>query len=178
MSYGTRLREIRKHMGFTLEDISQKTKFTKSFISQIENGKNSPSIASLKKICSALNTTISDLFEEEKSVIHILKKSDYQVFDYNGSSFSFMAAQFSGRKLEPLLVEVAPHGETSSKNYQHIGEEFVYMVKGGAVFVIGEEEYEVNEGESVYFSSNLPHRLKNNTKDKIVAFCVGTPPSF
>lgn len=178
MSYGLKLRESRKRMGLTLEDVSQKTGFTKSFISQIENGKNSPSIASLKKICHSLGTSVSELFESERKVVHILHQEDYQVLAHNGIKFTFMAANFTNRKLEPIIVEIEPNGETGSDTYQHVGEEFGYMLEGEVSILIGGEDYLLKEGESAYFSSNLPHRLKNSTNKIARALWVGTPPSF
>lgn len=178
MNYGIKLREIRKNMGLTLEDVSKKTKFTKSFISQIENGKNSPSIASLKKICASLNTTISELFENERSAVHVLKKSDYTVVEHDGSIFSFMATQFSGRKLEPLLIEISPHGEVSSKSYQMKGEKFAYLIKGQVEFLISDEVYILKEGDLIYFTLNIPYKFKNITGEKVVLLCVGMSSIF
>lgn len=178
MSYGAKLKEIRKKLGFTLEDISQKTGFTKSFISQIENGKNSPSISSLKKICYALGTTISELFEDERNIVHKFTKEDYNILDNKNIVMYFLASKLISRKLEPMIIEIDPHGETGSDYYRHSGEEFGYVLEGTLTVIIGTDEYNIEQGESIYFSSNLPHRLKNKTNVKMRAFWVGTPPSF
>lgn len=178
MSYGAKLKEIRKKLGFTLEDISQKTGFTKSFISQIENGKNSPSISSLKKICYALGTTISELFEDERNIVHKFTKEDYNILDNKNIVIYFLASKLISRKLEPMIIEIDPHGETGSDYYRHSGEEFGYVLEGTLTVIIGTDEYNIEKGESIYFSSNLPHRLKNKKNVKMCAFWVGTPPSF
>lgn len=174
MNYGTKLREIRKNMGFTLEDVSRKTKFTKSFISQIENGKNSPSIASLKKICTSLNTTISELFKNERPDIHVLGNDDYNIIEYNNSVFTFMASQFSGSKLEPLIIEIQPNGEATSKSYQIKGEKFAYVVKGSVTLYMKNNEFLLKENDLVYFNSHSLYRFKNLSDHKAVVFCVGT----
>lgn len=178
MSYGVKLRDTRKKLGMTLEDISQKTGFTKSFISQIENGKNSPSIASLKKICYALGTTISELFEDERNTINIYGAGDYKVFKNKSITMSFLASKLVNRKLEPILIELDAYGETGSDFYKHTGEEFGYVIEGDICVVIGNEEHNLTVGESIYFSSNLPHKIKNRKDKPAVAFWVGTPPSF
>jgi transcriptional regulator with XRE-family HTH domain len=178
MSYGAKLKEIRKKLGFTLEDISQKTGFTKSFISQIENGKNSPSISSLKKICYALGTTISELFEDERNIVHKFTKEDYNILDNKNIVMYFLASKLISRKLEPMIIEIDPHGETGSDYYRHSGEEFGYVLEGTLTVIIGTDEYNIEQGESIYFSSNLPHKLKNKKNIKMRAFWVGTPPSF
>lgn len=178
MSYGIKLRETRKKLGMTLEDISQKTGFTKSFISQIENGKNSPSIASLKKICYALGTTISELFEDERNIVNIFSHADYKVFKNKSITMSFVASKLVNRKMEPILIELDPYGETGTDYYQHTGEELGYVIEGDICVVIGNDEYYLKTGECIYFSSNLPHKIRNRTDKPAAAFWVGTPPSF
>jgi transcriptional regulator with XRE-family HTH domain len=178
MGYGVKLREFRKKLGLTLEDISQKTGFTKSFISQIENGKNSPSISSLKKICYALGTTISELFEDERNIVHVFKEEDYKQLDNKNLNMVFLASKLLNRKLEPMLIELSPHAETGSDFYQHTGEEFGYVLEGEFTVIIGTEEHILKAGESIYFSSNLPHKLKNKSDKPTKAFWVATPPSF
>ena len=117
MGYGAKLRDFRKKLGLTLEDISQKTGFTKSFISQIENGKNSPSISSLKKICYALGTTISELFEDERNIVHVFKENDYKKLDNKNLNMVFLASKLLNRKLEPMIIE------------------FLHMLKQARIFI-------------------------------------------
>lgn len=178
MSYGGKLRDFRKKLGMTLEDISQKTGFTKSFISQIENGKNSPSIASLKKICYALGTTISELFEDERNIVHTFNNDDYKELNNKNLKMTFLASKLVNRKLEPMIIEIGPHSETGADFYQHTGEEFGYVLEGEFTVMIGTEEHVLTVGESIYFSSNLPHRLKNRSDKPTKAFWVATPPTF
>jgi transcriptional regulator with XRE-family HTH domain len=178
MSYGEKLRKIRKRLGMTLEDVSQKTGFTKSFISQIENGKNSPSISSLKKICYALGVSISELFEDEKNIVLKLTKEDYKILKNKSTSIMFLAAKCPNRKIEPTVFEIEPHSETGTDFYSHSGEEFGCVIEGSLIVVIGNDEYPLSKGESIYFSSNLPHKVKNKSDKKAKAFWVGTPPTF
>jgi quercetin dioxygenase-like cupin family protein len=44
--------------------------------------------------------------------------------------------------------------------HSHEGQEFNYMVSGGMEFHIGDIVYELNEGDSVYFDSSIPHAMK------------------
>ena len=57
-----RLREVKK---ISLRELARRLKVSPSFLSQIETGKASPSISTLKDIADQLNTTIGRLFGEE-----------------------------------------------------------------------------------------------------------------
>jgi len=62
MTLGEKLRSIRTARALSLEDLAKKTNLTRSFLSQIEKNKTSPSISSLVRIAAALAVSMSDLF--------------------------------------------------------------------------------------------------------------------
>ncbi len=62
---GDNIRFIREKRGWTQEDLSIKTKMSKTFIGDIERGQKSPTIISLEKIAKALRVKPSQLLEPE-----------------------------------------------------------------------------------------------------------------
>lgn len=62
-SLGAKIRERRKSLGLTLQQMSQRTDVSLGYLSQIELGKNSASIETLYKICLALSIKMADLFQ-------------------------------------------------------------------------------------------------------------------
>ena len=62
-SIGSKIRERRKSQKMTLAQLARVTDLSKGLISQVENGKASPSIASLSKIADALDMRMSEFFE-------------------------------------------------------------------------------------------------------------------
>jgi len=59
---GAAIRERRKGLNFTLQDLSRKTAVSLGYLSQIELGKNSASIETLYRISLALGVKMADLF--------------------------------------------------------------------------------------------------------------------
>ncbi|RLA87046.1 MAG: transcriptional regulator, partial [Deltaproteobacteria bacterium] len=59
---GQKIRALRRERGFTLKQLASLANCSPSFISQVERGKASPSIATLKQIASALKVNIVDFF--------------------------------------------------------------------------------------------------------------------
>jgi len=62
---GRKIRETRKAKRMTLVQLARMTDLSKSLISQIENAKVSPSVATLDKISEALEIKLTDLFNNE-----------------------------------------------------------------------------------------------------------------
>lgn len=61
-SVGAQLRDRRKQAGLSLRQFARELGVSPSFLSQIENGKSQPSVATLYTICSALSLSIDELF--------------------------------------------------------------------------------------------------------------------
>ena len=67
MNLGEKIREKRKHMRMTQKALSEQSGVSLSFISDIEKGRTSPSIATMLKICEALDLPPYLQFLDEKS---------------------------------------------------------------------------------------------------------------
>lgn len=62
---GKRIRELRKRKGFSQEKLSELVNVDPTTISNIENGKNYPSLANLENISSILDETFMSIFDFE-----------------------------------------------------------------------------------------------------------------
>mgnify|MGYP002040807840 CR=1 FL=1 len=60
-----RLKLLRKKLGVTLEALAEKSGMTKSYLSKVERGLNTPSIAAALKLAKALNVKVEELFAED-----------------------------------------------------------------------------------------------------------------
>jgi transcriptional regulator with XRE-family HTH domain len=61
---GSRLKDSRLKAGLTLRELARLVDVSPSFVSQIENGKSQPSVATLYAFAKLLNVSVDDLFEE------------------------------------------------------------------------------------------------------------------
>ena len=60
------IRAIRERCGMTQEELAEMTNVTIGYISHLETGKRTnPSVAVLRKLATALNVTVDDLFEQK-----------------------------------------------------------------------------------------------------------------
>ena len=65
MNLGKKIKQMRNQKGLTQEELADRCELTKGYISQLENNLNSPSIATLTDILSALGSNLSEFFQEE-----------------------------------------------------------------------------------------------------------------
>jgi transcriptional regulator with XRE-family HTH domain len=78
ITLGTRIRAQRIKHNMKISDLAELTGLTSSTISQVERALISPSIATLKKICDAMNITIGSLFEDAKDVSNEIEETEEQ----------------------------------------------------------------------------------------------------
>ena len=60
------VRQTRKQQDMTVEALAEKSGFSKTYISRLENFRITPSIKSLSKIADALGMQMSSFFETKK----------------------------------------------------------------------------------------------------------------
>ena len=68
MMLGERLKNIRESKGLSVYRLSQETGVSQGHISDLENGKNQPTIDTLKRLIVPLGITLSEFFNEDGEV--------------------------------------------------------------------------------------------------------------
>lgn len=64
---GPRLRDVRMRSGLSLREVARQLGVSPSFVSQMENGKSQPSVATLYSMAQLLNVSMDELFERAPS---------------------------------------------------------------------------------------------------------------
>lgn len=177
-----KIKRIRKEKKMTLKDMSEKTGFSISFLSQMERGISPITIVSLKKIASALNIGIKSLFDDEEDLsaeCYRTHKDDAALLGLqrNYKYFKILSGRFDNRKIDSFFLAIDPKTQ-GFEAVTHEGEEFFYVLKGCATFLIEGEEHEVKAGESIHYPSTKPHTVYNRGEEEIEMLCVLTPPLF
>ena len=106
---GIVLKKYRKTCGYNLRELAKKTNLSTSYLSQIENGKVSPSLSSLVKIADALGTTIQGLFEEVSLANEnpVIRKNDRKIVSKidNEVKISFLTNDLLSKIVEVVYAE-------------------------------------------------------------------------
>ena len=85
MNYGERLREVRKSKGMSQYRLSKLSGVPQTTLSQYENKGSEPGIDILKRLCSALEISVSDFLDETN---HVIDEKEADGDSITGSVFS------------------------------------------------------------------------------------------
>jgi len=177
---GQRLRERRKALGKTLQQVATESSLTVGFISQIERGISTPSLASLYNVAKALETSVDHFVSRAPARSHSVFShiGQRQTYNVGGTArfYEFLERGFPDAKLNACLSHVPPGHLTEMMS--HEGEEFVYLVSGLMRYEIDGVTYMAGAGDTLHFDSRVPHRGENIGTETAVELWVGTMRLF
>lgn len=160
-----RLKLLRKKLGITLEVLADKAGMTKSYLSKVERGLNTPSIASALKLARALNVNVEELFSEDASDqarYSLVRQGERQalVGSGEGPGYAVLTSQVGQRSLLPFLIQ--PPTEFSDPTFkEHQGEEFLFVHSGQVEVDFMNERVLLGKGDALHFNAQTPHRLRS-----------------
>lgn len=177
---GARLRWLRRSHRLTLREVASRAAVTESFLSQVERGVASPSVASLQRIAHGLGLSIAQLFAGGSSAGRVVRRAERRRVSYTdfGALDEFLTPPTASR-LQLILSTVEPGGGTGEEPYTHESDEEVVVVLEGELDLwVADEHYRLLAGDTITYSSRLPHRnLNRGAVAAKILFCM-TPPSF
>ena len=173
MQIGDKLRRLRLQRGLTQEELANRCELSKSFISLLERDLTSPSLDTLADLLESLGSDLPTFFREkdEKLVFgseDIFVKEDPELMK---GMIRWLIPSAQKNQMEPILVEMAPGGETAEDD-PHEGEEFGYVLSGTIRIVLGDRAERVRKDESFYFRPAAPHKRNEELRRKSLRISV------
>ena len=177
ISPGARFRRLRQRRGLSLAQVAKATVLSVGFLSALERGQMSASIATLRRIARYYRTNILSFFEPAKDNSRLVKPAERKILETTkGVRMELLA--WGNTAMEPHLFRIKPGGN-SGESYTHEGEEFLHVLRGRfAIWLNQDEHYLLETGDSLYFQSSTPHRWKNPGKKESWLLWINTPPTF
>lgn len=179
--FGEKLRTVRERKGYTLKDVAKFANVSESLVSQIERNKVSPSVNTLLLIADVLDIDYEYLFIDyrQKRRVSIVKAAERASIRRNKVAIhqlSITNEVAEDPAIEAFLLEIEETGEQGDREYGHAGREFGIILEGRAELIYGDETYELDEGDTISFPSDIPHLFKNTGNRVLKAIWVVTPP--
>jgi transcriptional regulator with XRE-family HTH domain len=180
MNFGSQLKKLRLEKGFTLADVSKEIKVTSGFISQIENGKTTPSINSLIDILGFYNVPLSTFFKqlEKEDLIMVRAKDVETIKGKKGICVSLLASKLDNNTLESYRIDITSNEPLNLKSISSEinGERFLIVLNGSVQVNISKNNYTLLSGDSLNFKSHLECKITRLGTKTASIILNGTPP--
>jgi mannose-6-phosphate isomerase-like protein (cupin superfamily) len=161
---GARLRALRDIFDISIEKMAQTMKISVDEYTAFESGQRDFSFSFLQNAAQIFGVDVVDIISGESPKLTkcalVRKGEGYDIERRKAYDYKHLAFTFSSKKADPFLVTVEPKQGEKPTLHSHDGQEFNYMVSGKMEFHFDNIVYELNEGDSVYFDSGVPHAMK------------------
>ena len=154
-----RIRELRDILDLTAEEVAQQIGVSTEEYLAYENGEKEIPISLLYKVASVFKVDPTVLMTGD-----VPRMDDYTVVRggngvkverYPGYSFSALAFNYKHRQMDPMIVTLSK--SETAELVRHGGQEFNYVIEGAIKVVVGDREFTLEAGDSIYFNPEKPH---------------------
>lgn len=163
---GEQIRRLRAAQSMSVRTLATRAGFSPSFISQVENGQVSPSIASLERIATALGTSLAGFFAMTKPGNGVVTRASNRrelASSWSRARIEALASVMEGSRLEAVMVTIAPGGRSGKEPSSHPGEELALVFDGQVLLILGHDTHVLQRGDTASFSSETPHLWENQS---------------
>ena len=159
-SFGARLKELRLQRGWTLQQLSEQSGLSKTFISRLETGDRQASIAAVLTLARVFGVSLASMFETELATEPCLIVRASEAVSKTANGLTYMPLSNAQRffNLQPMRLLVSP-ARKGNEHFHHDGEEWIYLLSGRLTLSLAGKTYELEPGDAAHFDSRLPHRL-------------------
>jgi transcriptional regulator with XRE-family HTH domain len=187
---GERIIELCKTYSISRETLAERSGLDPELIRRIEEEGHIPDLAPLLKISRALGVRLGTLLDDHEELGPVITRKGEasgtvrfitgndgvvpaKTSGAQGHYFHALAADKGSRHMEPFIVDME-HDEEQPKS-SHEGEEFIYVLEGTIRVEYGKDNHTVNQGDSIYYDSIVPHRVFSSGGPARILAVIYTP---
>ena len=167
---GEKIKSLRTTKEISINELSESTGLSVEQIKRIEDNTDIPSLAPLIKIARALGvrlgTFLDDQPNEEGPVVCRKGEADDTISFSNNASdarhhmhYHSLSRAKSDRHMDPFIIDIDESGNNEFSLSAHEGEEFIMVLKGKLEVEYGKKKYLLDEGDTIYYDSIVPHHV-------------------
>jgi len=162
----SRVRELRRARGWTLEQAANAVGLARSTLSKIENGQMSPTYEVLKKLAEGLEISVPQLFTppskgQVMGRMAVTKSGEGAAHITTTYEHELLAGTLRTKQMLPYRARIrARKVEEFNGWVRHDGEEFLYVLTGVVrLYTEFYEPVELKRGDSAYYDASMGHNL-------------------
>ncbi|MGC4111545.1 MAG: cupin domain-containing protein [Nocardioides sp.] len=176
---GPRLRQLREQKALSARQVADLAGLTPAYLSRLENGRVSPTVATLARLVAAMGETMATLFQEPPDGREtVVRLGERHLMRSRGVLDSQVTPGWATR-LEILESLVEPGQGSSDRLHTHAGdEECVLVLEGVLDLYLAGDRHHLTTGDSATFDCRTPHRWRNPSTESSRVLWVITPASY
>jgi len=148
----------------SLRNLAAKAGFSPSFLSQVEHGQSSPSIASLDRLARALDLRLVDFFEHASAEPVVVVRSGERrnlTSAWSRARLEPLLPQGALRGLDGFLITIAPGGRSGHSPAAQPNEQLALVLTGVLGLTLAGQLYRLETGDAAGIPAGLPHLWEN-----------------
>lgn len=166
------LKRIRSENGWSLDQTSKKTGVSKAMLGQIERGESSPTLATLWKIATGFNISLSVLTDPPVTQLQgVVKRSAEALRRQTTQDQMLVASLFPYEEafgFEMFELTLLPGYERYSEPHEAGVTEHVIVLSGEMELLTNGQWLALKKGDAVRFAADQPHGYRNLTDQPVV----------
>lgn len=186
---GLRIKQRRQALKLSLRELARRADVTASFLSQVERGLSNTSIDSLRRIAEGLDVPISYFLstgrrDPETNACPsstVVVRAEYRPrLSLSNSKVTYeLLTPDLDCTMEVIRGRLAPGTGNVARKLKEPTEECIYVLSGSLLIGVGEAEYVLHPGDSIYFDGPGLNKLAcASDYEDAIWISVITPPVF
>ena len=166
---GEKIKSLRETKGITIEELSDRSGLAIEQIERIEDNIDLPSLAPLIKIARVLGVRLGTFLDDQNELGPVVcRKSDSSdtisfsnnaIHSRRHMQYHSLSKSKADRHMEQFIIDVEATNDTDFVLSSHEGEEFIMVMEGVMEISYGKNTYVLEEGDSIYYDSIVPHHV-------------------
>lgn len=172
MSLGQKIGRLRQERGLTLQEVSDGSGLTPSFLSRLERDKVNISVTNLRKLALFFSVQMTYFFEGEESqqAGQIVRPDDRIKLSLEDAPVQVFSILPPNGDMEARLMEAVPG--SGQQGFSSSSSQMVYLLHGRLRYQLGDEEYQLNTGDTLFYHEDVNHSWVNIGDDRAVLLTV------
>lgn len=182
MQIGAKLRQRRELRGLTSIELAKRCDLSEARLMAMEQGFSMPTISVLLRIARELGVDVGFFFQDSKErrpVEVVRAKERIKVAQEHKEGiaqglyydYEALTVNFPGAVMRPFHIEIDTGDHSQLEAAKHRGQEFIFVLEGDVEWRSDDETHRLSTGDSIYFNSEIPHRIigLGSKKPKVLA---------
>src|SRR5580693_470817 len=157
---GAQLKAARLAARKSMAEVAEQSGLTKGFVSKLERDLANVSVASLIRLCEALDVSVGSLFQA--SIGEVVRRGAYPPINFGGSGVQEYLLTPSGEKrVQAILSDIEPGGGSGDEPYSLPADvEFVFVLAGQLQITVAGEQITLEQGDAFTFPASTQHTFR------------------